>query len=618
MYLYDTAMQRNRISTYYGMDKIGVPCGRVNGLVAEKTGTNYYGAVGDTVALTMKVDSFATTSPIKIDITAINTGLTGQIEVAVTSTSAISLKKLRIIVVEQSHYYDAAGNNGEKDFECLARAMLPDFNGTTLTLKANETKKFNFNWNIKPGINFDFNIVAFVQDDGTKEILQAESIESSPLYSITSANSTNFYPGVKGMPSSKDFSIENNSGKPVTVSIQAIKTPRTPSDWTAEVSIKNNFVINANSYKDITLDFTPGATTGIGDAYMQISFVENSSLVINSPQITMLSTNVKTLQVTDDDSKYSIHQSIMKRKPASEYIEISGDNYLTVSNSLDDLRNLVWDIGAAGQLTSAKAKAITDAINNGANVLVCGNQAVGNLNTYNALPFFGVQYLGWNMEGFGYSPWRIWIAGVPGDPITEFLGANKEGNLINYLLPVLKIVDKTNTFPLLHFQNDGRYVNINSRTDTIPIKAEDAIFAVRTLASESRLILMSFCPYVVVSQKYRDLLVYNSIQWLESGIVGVEEDAASVEKDDLSLAISPNPIDREATINFSLNGDSPSLVRLSLFDMLGQEVSVLKNNVLTPGKYDAFLSNANLANGRYSLVLRSGGKYVSLPVVIIR
>jgi hypothetical protein len=612
IYQYNKAMNDNRIVTYYKINS--VPSGRINGLFGDSIKGPYKGAPGDTTGLSSKLNSFPATSPISIKINFTNYGSTGKVDIEVISTQALSTKKLRVVIVEQVHHYDNAGSNGEKDFEHLARVMLPDHNGTSISLIANVPKQFSFNYTLNPDVNFNLTAVAFIQDDKTNEILQAESDFETPLFALSSVTPDKFSTVSNSQPFGKGFNILNNTSTDVVFSVSVEKSVRTPSDWTAQSDKTGDITVKSNSTENINFSIIPGSSIGIGDAQLILQAKDNPNLILKSGMITALSNNVQTLQVIDDDTKYSLSSYIDYRKTPSDYIEISADNYVAVSNNLTSLKTLVWNTGTVGGLTTAKSTALTDAISNGANVMAVGNNIASNLNYYNALPFFNVEYIGYNIEGFGSSPWRVWLSGITGDVITNFLGSNKEGNLISYLLPVLKIIDTSSTFPILRFNNSGRYVN--AKKDTVSMTAEESIFAVRSLIGDQRLILMSFCPYVLKNAQLRGTLVWNCIQWLETGIVSVEENTSSNENSNLSISSSPNPVEISSNIVYNIKGDKIRNIRLSLYNLLGEEVIILKTGMIQPGEYSAQLNAQELISGRYELILRADSDYITLPVYI--
>lgn len=83
----------------------------------------------------------------------------------------------------------------------------------------------------------------------------------------------------------------------------------------------------------------------------------------------------------------------------------------------------------------------------------------------------------------------------------------------------------------------------------------------------------------------------------------------------LSLAaIRPNPVKTVTTISFVLN--ERTNVRLTLVDMMGKEMAVIKNEELGSGNYQADLDVNFISNGKYFVVLRTENDVLFQPLQI--
>lgn len=78
----------------------------------------------------------------------------------------------------------------------------------------------------------------------------------------------------------------------------------------------------------------------------------------------------------------------------------------------------------------------------------------------------------------------------------------------------------------------------------------------------------------------------------------------------------PNPFNPSTVIHYDV-GQS-GLVRLSVFDMLGREVSVLVNNVKLAGIYSAVFDARNLPSGIYIYRLQSNGQMMARKMILIK
>lgn len=83
----------------------------------------------------------------------------------------------------------------------------------------------------------------------------------------------------------------------------------------------------------------------------------------------------------------------------------------------------------------------------------------------------------------------------------------------------------------------------------------------------------------------------------------------------LSLApITPNPVRNSTVISFVLNEHSS--IRLSVVDVLGHEISVVKNQEFNSGRYEANFDASLLSNGKYFVVLRTEHDVLFEPMQI--
>lgn len=106
------------------------------------------------------------------------------ITMTATAKSAISGNiKARIAVIENEIAWDVApGSNGEKEFYSVMKKMLPTATGTDVPdLAVDETFTVTTNWKLENIYNeTEIAVVAFIQDDGNKQVLQA-AYSSVPL-----------------------------------------------------------------------------------------------------------------------------------------------------------------------------------------------------------------------------------------------------------------------------------------------------------------------------------------------------------------------------------------------------------------------------------------------------
>lgn len=78
----------------------------------------------------------------------------------------------------------------------------------------------------------------------------------------------------------------------------------------------------------------------------------------------------------------------------------------------------------------------------------------------------------------------------------------------------------------------------------------------------------------------------------------------------------PNPFNPTTTFTFELS--QPSNVRLSIFNMIGQEVAVLQNNKMSAGSHSINFNGSNLASGMYFYTLKTTNELLSKKFTLIK
>ena len=79
---------------------------------------------------------------------------------------------------------------------------------------------------------------------------------------------------------------------------------------------------------------------------------------------------------------------------------------------------------------------------------------------------------------------------------------------------------------------------------------------------------------------------------------------------------NPNPLAYETTIAFDVATTSD--VRLSLYNVLGQQISTLVDRSLGPGKHEVILDGRRLIPGAYFYRLRAGSQSATRMLSVVR
>lgn len=378
----------------------------------------------------------------------------------------------------------------------------------------------------------DVYFVGMLQADANdnKEIINsAIAIENGSLLNrIIDSNA----PTVIALPSVSDFNniytLENATNEEQTYTVTLLTTDRTPADWSAEftsgatelaaslndpnmnsVTDPNmnigQIVVPANATVELILTLKIGATLGIGDAKVVLQ-LEGTPTVTRSRMISGITDEFENL-LLETGPDYSI-QPYLNNTDYNDIVTLELSDYLSFANKLTNVKLVIWNKGPFDGLSPDEIDTIknTEDVNH----FICGDGVIGSLVDTNNLNFFGLEWIGWNLEAQGWT-YTIWTSGQEGDVITGNLGENIEGHLIQYYVNMVRITDTENVFPIMHFQNDGnrQYNNFGYF-----VTADDAIFGIRSTRNNTRTVLLGISPYIITDQNVRQTLVNNILDWL--------------------------------------------------------------------------------------------------------
>lgn len=235
----------NARNSYYGISSY--PTAKFDGSVTYGGGmacptANVYASY-----LPLYEQRIAVTSPLTVCITGTNVGNNYNINVALNKVGTINSNDLKLhLVLTESDI--AVSWFCLNDIDFVTRLMVPDQNGTTVNFNSGNLQSFALNFAKDPNwVAANCELVAFVQDNTTKEILNANKV---PLTNIP----TNPIASV-------DFTADVTSGcSPVTVSYTSQTVGATQFFWTfpggtPSTSTQPNPVITYNTAGtfDVTL-----------------------------------------------------------------------------------------------------------------------------------------------------------------------------------------------------------------------------------------------------------------------------------------------------------------------------------------------------------------------------
>ncbi|UCC80381.1 MAG: Omp28-related outer membrane protein [Candidatus Zixiibacteriota bacterium] len=167
-YQYNIPQNIARIN-YYGFDY--TPHFRLDGVV---DGTYNTGAWNALIAYRINISSPMT---IDIDGSYDENNRTGEVTITVycEATPSVSNLKMRVAITESGIQWQAP--NGSNVHEQTFRHMIPNAAGESFTINQGDTQQFTYQFIIPNPLRPDYcDIIAFVQSDQNKEILQGGKI----------------------------------------------------------------------------------------------------------------------------------------------------------------------------------------------------------------------------------------------------------------------------------------------------------------------------------------------------------------------------------------------------------------------------------------------------------
>lgn len=214
--------------TYYNIS--GIPFAAIQG-TNTLTPSNPNATAG-IIDMNNRLSQVTPTSPVMM--TAVQDG--PNLKITVKSDIALSGHTLQCVVVNRVVSLPTlpstlANSNGESKFEDVMMKMYPDAGGTKISLAAGETKVFNFGAGLGTGALWPDDkqyIIAFVQTDATKDVLQAavSNDGNTPTdYAYLKATSvaasmSGLYNKVgRGATIEKDITLKNNGSMPATITL---------------------------------------------------------------------------------------------------------------------------------------------------------------------------------------------------------------------------------------------------------------------------------------------------------------------------------------------------------------------------------------------------------------
>ncbi len=591
-------MHNTRIATYYAINS--VPMVKVNGRTPAQ-GSIYAGAPADTVELSKAIARDLGTSPITIAVSQVENGDEVTVTTEVTSTTAITGRRLRVVAVEASHYYDNAGSNGEKIFQYIVREALPTVAGVDLTLEAGTPKSFtntytyNAEWN-----RSEMYVVAFVQDDASKEVLQAVTnkqrvtFETAGPTSQLSAdvNTPTEFAGVITAEAAGDYSVEITSNVPTGWSAQAMHNGQ-------PLSTGQKISIGAGQSADISAIITPATSKNRrGEIVVTVKGPLGASA---SQTYRLYARDIDVLVGAVDEGNAQIADYYTKAfdRATTTYAFAELDDALAGLFMPTDFKVLFVEAGrnVLEMPTVEVMKAYLDA---GGRLFLTGAEIAWALVDPEA-----AQYGFYQDAGFLRDYLKVAyvaddanegsVRGVDGDPVSAGFSLNILGGVQNQETPdqIAPLAGATTIFTY--------GTNPNS------------VAGIRYDDGKNRVIFLGFGLEGILSHATRGQVIEKGVQWLINGTpTGIDD------RDVIAPRIAdvyPQPV--RDMLNVPVTLDRAADVRIAVYDMTGR-LRAHDQTRLGAGVHTRQLELGSLPTGVYMLHVTRGGERASRTISIVR
>lgn len=586
-------MHDGRVS-FYGTP--GVPHVRVNGQTAPPSPGWYDGGAADTAAQSVQVAATPTTSPITIMVTESRAGSISTVNVEVSSTTAITDQTLQIAVVEAHHYYANAGSNGEKDFYNVVRQLVPGNDGTPLALTANESKTITQSFTIdaaKWNANQVY-VVAFVQDNTTKEVMQAAASQFMPRVSFTVGTPTMVRQS-EGSPQTWNGTFRSSVATPYTVKIDK----RLLSGWNSTVMIGDRAVANGDTVTiesgmdiPIAATITPdGVRAGMGRLAVEL----NNGHQHVDRTFRLFSGQADVAMLVRDEGNVAIADNYIDAFSATPRSFVVLDKESEPLFQLRDFQVVGMEVGK-GILYEEDVTLLKNYMDVGGRVFLAGAEiAWGLVDTaaqargYYYDPAFVNNYLHAEYIGDGTATLTT-VTGVAGDPITDGMSVKINGGVKNQDTP--DQIDPANGAVKICTYNGGSSAGI------------------RYADSKLRLVYLGFGLEGIGNLQQRTDLLDKSITWL-MGSLGVDPP----NRTGATLDVIPNPAAGNVLVPFTLTRASHA--SFDLFDIRGERVMTIAEGNYEGGVSSFTFDAARIASGIYTLVMNTADGRTATKLSIV-
>ena len=521
----------------------------------------------------------------------------------------ISTMKVRVYLLEDNVFW-CCGYGGEDTWLDVTRDVMPD---VALTVShVGQTQNIVHNFPIDPAwVGSELTMVAFVQRDSDKYIVQAANTLPKPQYSLryfTLGDRVGIAPST-GTYNYQDFAIWNQ-GTSADVIHVALSPGTLPSGWTCAFSDgvtdytgSVDVPLNAGEGKRFNLKITPDHP---GYARPEIVLTSpNLPAVTRKIGYSFVTDDVNVLLIDDDGADtYDNYETDAIQAYGTTFGVISRDHASALSGAqLGNFPVVVWETGLSYPTLDANDRAALGAyLDGGGRLFVTGQEIGWEINdTGGAALTWYHNYLHANFTLDDTN--KYVLNGTPGDAISNGMTLTIQGGdgANNQTYPdAITAIAPANT--IFTYQGTPTYYG--------GIKCDTGVYKV---------VYLSFGFEAISTQANRRLLMQRVLNWFGVSTTDVGDQATLPVG--LRVTAAPNPTSGRTTILAELPTSGP--VRLDLYAPDGSLVRTLVNGQVEAGSH-AFNWDGRLTDGRtaptgvYFYRLQAGKSSPSGKVVLTR
>jgi len=530
-----------------------------------------------------------------------------------TDVTTFGNVKLRVALTEKTVAFSSPpGSNGETHFYSICRKMLPNAGGSTFTIP-DPGDSIMVGLQYVPtaaflaAVNLDsLRVVAFIQDDNTKQIYQSKMREVNQNYMATITTQDEYYFGTASGTATYTSYIKNIGLFPDTYNITLNFDG--PAGWlqtfttihgTFNYGETDTVTVNPGDSTEVQIGVNANSIPGYGVTETQFLSDQGTYGKVEFRYTTF---GLDVLIVADDDdANYETYfqEAII---PLNTQYGIVPSNFIPVNvDSMNSFGTIIWNTGITEPgLSSLEMDVLKSFLDNGGKLYLNGYDLAYQLADVSS-PYYSSETIDF-FTNYIHSSYvirehsSILAQGVSGDIITGGLG-------------MMNLAGGTGANTINH--SEGRYVNeidalgansVNILSFWLKPEENPGIRALH--GTTGKLVFTCFGFETIAQVEKRSLLAEGIINWFDLPVGVNEEEASSLPEVFDLMQNYPNPFNPVTSIQYNVS--EASNVSIKVYDLIGREIAILVDEFKQPGVYQVTFGGENLASGVYFYKMNAG------------